>query len=77
MIMLYENIEKFMYHIHRNIYSCIHPTLLLMLDVVQCHFLSGVQLVYNSEFSFFYTSCLNKARGLSLTYYLTIVGVEI
>ena len=48
------------------------PTPSLGQDMTQGQFLSGVLTGLNSEFSFSWTSCITKAKELSLPYYLPI-----
>ena len=53
------------------------PTTPLGQDMTQGQFLKRGLTGFNSEFSFFKTSCLSKAEELSLPYYLPITGGRI
>ena len=56
---------------------CIYPTPPHEQDVTQGQFFKWSKTGLNSEFSFSLAGCLNKARELSLPYYLTIAGGRI
>ena len=55
----------------------IYPTPPFGLDMTQGQFFKRSLTGFNSEFSFSETSCLTKAEGLILSYYLPIAGGRI